>query len=173
MEHSHKIINKIFDYFAVMKALIVGNLLFLHAGTSPVVSQTVLTLMFVILGVMLVGFGFAHAAKKREGLLKHRCTVTTAIILTAIPVVVVMLPTMYRFYSDSDVMVFSATSVLQLIHGAISIPALATGIVYAFGKLPQNVKMGMRWAAGLWIASIILGVVLFLQMMNLIPSLPM
>jgi len=34
-----------------------GNWIFLHAGTSPVVSQTVLTLMFVVLGILLVGIG--------------------------------------------------------------------------------------------------------------------
>jgi hypothetical protein len=156
-----------------MIALALGSLVFLHAGTSSMVSETVMMVMFAVLGIMVVGFAIIFASKNKESLLRHRWILTAAVIIAAIPVVVVMLPTMYRFYTDSDVMVFSATSTLQLIHGAISVPALATGIVYAFGKLPHNVKMGMRWAAGLWIASIILGVVLFLQMLNLIPGLPM
>jgi hypothetical protein len=156
-----------------MTALALGSLVFLHAGTASMVSETVLMVMFAVLGIMIVGLAIIFASRNKESLLRHRWILTTAVIIAVIPVVVVMLPTMYRFYTDSDLMVFSATSILQLIHGAISIPALATGIVYAFGKLPRNVKMGMRWAAGLWIASIILGVVLFLQMMNLIPGLPM
>jgi uncharacterized membrane protein YozB (DUF420 family) len=147
-------------------------LIFLHAGTSPVVSQTVLTLMFVVLGILIVGWGFGYVGKNKESLLQHRWMLTTVLVLTLIPVLLVMVPTMYRFYMDSDVQVFSAVSVMQMIHGAVSIPALATALVYAFGKLPGNVKKGMRWAAVLWVASLVLGVVLFLQMMDLLPLTP-
>ena len=92
------------------------------------------------------------------------------LILTLIPMFLVMAPTMYRFYTDPDVMVFSSISITQIIHTAVSIPALATAAVYAFGKLPVNVKKSMRWSAFLWVASMVLGVLMFLQMMDLIPS---
>jgi uncharacterized membrane protein YozB (DUF420 family) len=147
------------------------SLVFLHGGTSPVLSQTVVTLMFVVLGVILIGIGFGYTSsgKSKEALLQHRWTLTTALILTIIPVLLVMVPTMYRFYVDPDVMVFSSMSITQIIHTAFSVPALATAIMYASGRLPVNLKKSMRWAAVFWVASIVLGVLLFLQMMDLIP----
>ena len=146
------------------------NLVFLHGGTPPVLSQTVLTLMFVVLGIILVGIGFGYTNKNKESLQQHRWMLTTALILTIIPVLLVMIPTMYRFYVDPDVMVFSSMSITQVIHAAFSIPALATAIMFASGKLPVNVKKSMRWAAFFWVASMVLGVLLFLQMMDLIPT---
>ncbi len=142
----------------------------LHAGISPVTSQTVLTLMFVVLGILLVGIGFGYIGKNKEILMQHRWTLTAVLILTLAPTLLVMVPAMYVFYTDSDVMVFSSISITQIAHAAVSIPALATASMYAFGKLPSNVKKGMRWTAALWIASIILGVLIFLQMMDLVPT---
>jgi uncharacterized membrane protein YozB (DUF420 family) len=149
---------------------IVNLLVTLHAGTSPITSQTVLTLMFVVLGILLVGIGFGYIGKNKETLMQHRWTLTAVLILTLAPTLLVMIPTMYRFYTDPDVMVFSSISITQMVHATVSIPALGTAIVYAFGKLPVNVKRSMRWSAALWIASIVLGVLLFLQMMDLIPT---
>ncbi len=147
-----------------------SNWILLHGGTSPVVSQTVLTLMFVVLGVLLVGWGYGYLGKSKAALLQPRWTLTTVLVLTLIPVVLVMAPTMYRFYTDPDVMVFSSMSITQIIHTAVSIPALGTALVYAFGRLPANVKRSMRWTSALWVASLVLGVLIFLQMMDLIPS---
>jgi uncharacterized membrane protein YozB (DUF420 family) len=148
----------------------IPNLVLLHGGTSPVLSQTVMTLMFVVLGVLLMGVGFGYVGKNKEVLLQHRWTLTTVLILTLIPVALVMAPTMYRFYTDPDVMIFSSLSITQLIHTVVSIPALGTALIYAFGRLPSNVKRSMRWSAALWIISLVLGVLLFLQMMELIPT---
>ncbi len=151
--------------------LFIQNLVLLHGGTSPVMSQTVLTLMFVVLGTILVGIGFAYTnkGKSKEAIGQHRWTLTTALALTLIPLFGVMIPTMIRFYTDPDVMVFSSISLTQIAHAAISIPALGTAAIYAFGRLPADVKRNMRWTAALWVASIALGVLMFLQMMDLIP----
>ena len=91
----------------------------IHAGTSPVLSQTVLTLMFVVLGIILVGMGFGYVGKNRESLLQHRWTLTVALILTLIPVAFVMVPTMYRFYTDADLVILSNISVFQIIHSVV------------------------------------------------------
>ncbi len=132
-------------------------------------SQTVLTLMFAVLGVLLVGWSFGFL-KNKEALLQHRWTLSAMLVLTLIPVALVMAPTMYRFYTDPDVMPLSGISITQIVHTIVAIPALATALVYAFGKLPANVKKGMRWTSALWVASMVLGVLLFLQMMDLIPT---
>ncbi len=149
---------------------LLANLVLLHGGTSPVVSQTVLTLMFVVLGVILVGIGFGYASKSKESIMQHRWTLTTALILTLFPLLFVMVPTMYRFYVDPDVMVFSSISLTQIVHTAVAVPALASAIMFATGRLPASVKKSMRWAAVFWVASLVLGVLLFLQMMDLVPS---
>lgn len=149
---------------------LVGSLAPLHAGTSPVMSQTVLTLMFVVLGIMLVGVGYAYAGKSKESLKQHQWTLTVSLALALIPVFGVMIPTLITFYTDPDVLVLSSISITQIAHATVSVPALATAAVYALGKLPADVKRAMRWTVALWIASLVLGVVMFLQMMELIPS---
>jgi hypothetical protein len=102
--------------------------------------------------------------------MQHKWILTTVLALTLIPVLLVMSPTMYRFYTDPDVIPLSSISVTQIVHTAVSIPALATAVMFASGKMPKNVKKGMCWAASFWIASMVLGVLLFLQMMELIPT---
>jgi uncharacterized membrane protein YozB (DUF420 family) len=153
-----------------MSTQILNSFITLHAGASPVTSQTVMTLMFVVLGILLVGIGFGYVGKSKEALLQHRWTLTAVLILTLAPTLLVMVPTMYRFYTDPDVMVFSSISITQIVHTAVAVPALGLGILYAFGRLPGNVKMGMRWTAALWIVTLVVGVVMFLQMMDIIPS---
>jgi uncharacterized membrane protein YozB (DUF420 family) len=152
-----------------MLFLLFDSIVALHAGTSPVTSQTVLTLMLVVLGILLIGIGFGYGGKNKESLLQHRWTLSTVLVLTIIPTLLVMIPAMYRFYTDPDVMVLSSISITQVVHAAVSIPALITAGIYAFGKLPGDLKKSMRWTAALWIGSIILGVLLFLQMMEIIP----
>lgn len=137
----------------------------LHAGTSPVVSQIVLTLMLVVLGVLLVGVGFGYLAKNREGALMHRWTLSVSVAFTMGAVLLVMLPTAFRYYIDPDVEFFSLLSITTIIHGIIGFPAVVTGLIYVFGDLPVNRKKWMRITAYLWLATIALGVTLYLLTM--------
>jgi uncharacterized membrane protein YozB (DUF420 family) len=79
-----------------------------------------------------------------------------------------MLPSFFRFYIDPDVMLFSTVSITTVIHGVVGVPAVATAVIYTFGDLPMKVKKWMQLTAILWITDIGLGVVLFLQMLELI-----
>ena len=139
----------------------------LHAGLSPIISETVLMLMLVALGLSLVGIGFGRV-KSKEGLMQHRWTMSAAVIINLVAVVLVMLPTFFSYYTDPDVMVFSSLSLTTIIHGITGVPAVLTGLVYAFGKLPEKPKSWMRATAFLWIANIVIGLVLFLQMLEVI-----
>jgi uncharacterized membrane protein YozB (DUF420 family) len=143
-------------------------LIFLHAGTPVVVSQLAITVMFVVLGVILIGVGYGRFAKTKESLLQHRWTLTVAIILSLSVIMLVMVPAAFRFYIDPDLVFFEPMSIVTLIHGAVGVPAVVTGLIYVFSDLPANVKKWMRIAAALWVTSMILGVVLFLQMLSLI-----
>ena len=147
---------------------ILAQLIALHAGTPVVLSQFTLTLMFVVLGILLIGISFGLVAKSKESLLQHRWSMTAAIVLTLIAISLVMLPAFVRFYIDPDVQFFSTLSVMTIIHGVIGVPAVVIGVIYTFGDLPQKVKSWMRWAAVFWSISLIMGVVLFLEMLGLL-----
>ncbi len=137
----------------------------LHAGTSPVVSQLILTLMLVVLGIVVVGIGFGFLTKNKDGLLQHRWVLSAAVVLAFVAILFVMLPTAFRYYIDPDVEVLSSLSISTVVHGIVGFPAIVTGSIYLFGDLPKNVKKWMRVTAALWMTSTFLGVILFLQMM--------
>jgi uncharacterized membrane protein YozB (DUF420 family) len=141
---------------------------FLHAGTPIAVSQLAITVMFVVLGVILIGVGYGRFAKTKESLLQHRWTLTVAVILSLGVILLVMVPAAFRFYIDPDLVFFEPMSITTLIHATVGFPAVVTALIYVFGDLPINVKKWMLIAAVLWVASLALGVVLFLQMLSLI-----
>jgi uncharacterized membrane protein YozB (DUF420 family) len=143
-------------------------LIALHAGTPVVLSQFTLTLMFVVLGVLLIGISFGLIAKSKESLLQHRWSMTAAIVLALIAIFFIMLPSFVRFYIDPDVEFFSTLSIMTIIHGVIGVPAVVIGVIYAFGDLPTKVKSWMRWAAAFWLVSMVLGVLVFLEMLGLL-----
>jgi MFS family permease len=149
-----------------------SNLVVLHGGTSPVLSQTVLTLMFVVLGITLVGMGFGYLTKTKENLRQHRWMLTAAVALTLAAIFLVMLPSFVRYYGDSDVEFFSSLSAVTLLHAFVGAPAIITAVYYVFGVVPKNRKKWMRLTAGLWIASVAIGTFLFLQMLGLLPAVP-
>jgi hypothetical protein len=150
------------------------NIIVLHAGTPPVISQTVMSIMLVVLGILLMGVGYGFLGKTKESLLQHRWTLSATVALTLGAVSLGMIPSFVRFYIDPDVQVFSALSATTLVHAVVSIPAIGIAVVYALGFLPKrNLKRWMRVAAALWIATILIGVVLFLQMFDLLPSMQM
>ncbi len=144
-------------------------LIALHAGTPVVLSQLTLTLMFVVLGILLMGIGFGFLAKSKESLLQHRWSMTVAIIIASAAIFLVMIPSAFSFYIDPDVEFFSTLSIMTIVHGVIGVPAIVIGVIYALGDLPQKIKSWMRWAAAFWVISLVLGVIVFLEMLGLLP----
>lgn len=144
------------------------ELIALHAGTPVVISQATLSLMFVVLGMILIGVSLSVVGKTRDKLLQHRWILSAALALTLGAVFLVMIPAAFNFYIDPDLEFFSGISFTTLVHGAVGVPALTTAIIYAFGDLPQNVRKWMRITAILLLADLGLGVVLFVQMMGIV-----
>jgi hypothetical protein len=140
----------------------------LHAGIPLVVSQTALTLMFVVLGIIALGVGLGILVKTRESLLQHRWSMTVATIIALTAIFLVMLPAAFNFYIDPDVEVFSQLSILTIFHAVLGAPAVVLGVTYAFGDLPKRTKRWMRWAIFFWTISLVLGVLLFLDMQDLL-----
>lgn len=94
---------------------------------------------------------------------------TVPIAMASAAIFLVMVPSVFKFYIDPDVEFFSTLSVMTIIHAVIGVPAIVIGVIYAFGDLPQKVKSWMRWAAAFWVVSLVLGVIVFLEMMGLLP----
>ncbi len=147
------------------------SIIVLHAGTPLALSQTVLTLMFLVLGLILVGVGLGLLTKTKENLLQHRWVMTIALALSLGAIFLVMLPSAFNYYIDPDVEFFSTLSYFTIIHGIFGVPAVVIGLIYALGDLPKKVRTWMRWAAVFWIVSLALGLLLFLEMTGLLPSL--
>lgn len=139
----------------------------LHKGTSPIVSQTTLTIMLVVLGMVLIGIGFGFFIKSKEGRFEHRWVLSASLALTLGGILLVMLPAMINYYLDPDVDFFSSLSTTTIIHGIVGLPTITTSLIYAFGRLPKKIKKWMRITAFLWIISTLLGILLFLQMMEI------
>lgn len=125
--------------------------------------------MFVVLGIVLIGMGFGSVMKTKEILLMHRWTMSAAVALSSGAILLVMLPSAFNFYVDTDLQFFSSLSIVTLIHGVIGVPAITLGLIYAFGDLPKKIKNWMRWAALFWVASLGLGIIVFLEMLGLLP----
>jgi len=151
-----------------LKAIIV-----LHGATPLAVSQTVLSIMFVTLGIVLVGIGFGYLTKSRESLLQHRWVLSSAIVLALGAIFLGMFPPLISYFGDADVELFTSLSGVTLLHAFVGAPAIITATYYLFGVLPKkNLKKWMRWTAVFWAASTALGVFLFLQMQGLLPWMP-
>jgi uncharacterized membrane protein YozB (DUF420 family) len=116
----------------------------------------------------LVGIGFGVISKNRESLLLHRWSMSVAVALASLAILLVMLPAAFNFYIDPDLQFFSSLSLFTLVHSVIGVPAITLGLIYAFGDLPQKLKRWMRWAAIFWVGSLVLGTIVFLEMLGLL-----
>ena len=134
-----------------------------------VVSQTSLSLMLVVLGIVLIGVLFGRLIKTKESLLRHRWSVSIAAILSAGAILTVMMPSAFNFYIDPNLQAFSSLSIITLLHTVIGAPAIVLGLIYTLGDLPKKAKVWMRWAAAFWLVSFVLGLMVFLELMGYLP----
>jgi uncharacterized membrane protein YozB (DUF420 family) len=125
--------------------------------------QESISLMFVALGLAIVGFGYARI-KTKESFQMHRWAMSGAIILTIASTLFVMVPSFYIYYITPSIDLFSNFSVLQVVHSVLGIPTLALSVMYLFNRLPRPTKHWMRVTAALWIVGIVLGAVVYYTM---------
>jgi hypothetical protein len=144
------------------------QLIFLHAGTPVEVSQATLAVMFVVFAIFIMGIGFGRISKTQTSLRQHRWMLTCAVVLSVIAIFTVMIPAAFRFYIDPDLQFFEALSISTLVHAAVGCVAVVSALIYVFGDLPVKVKKWMRITAVLWVATLALGVLQFLQMLSLL-----
>jgi uncharacterized membrane protein YozB (DUF420 family) len=125
--------------------------------------QESIALMFVALGLAILGIGYARLQGK-EFLQLHRWVMSGAIILTLVSIFFVMFPSFYIYYITPSNNASSSFSILQLIHSALGVPPVTLTVMYLFNDLPQPTKKWMKITAILWIISIALGAVVYYSM---------
>jgi len=130
---------------------------------SPLLEQKALTLIFVAIGIGIIGVGFGMLRSK-EWLQLHRWTMTGVLALSLAAILVVMIPSLYMFYSDPNVAWFSPFSMLQIAHGVVGVPAIVMAFQFSLGRLPKNMRKWMVANAALWIVGAALGAVVYLTM---------
>ncbi len=132
---------------------------------NALLQQESLTLNFVALGLGIIGMAYGRF-KGRDGLLLHRWIMTGAILLNVVSIFVVMLPSMYNFYINPSMDFLSSFSFTQIIHGIVAFPAVTMAVIFAFNDLPTQTKKWMRITAVFWVASIVLGGIVYFTMSN-------
>ncbi len=125
--------------------------------------QESIALMFVALGLAILGIGYGRL-KTKEALQLHRWVMSGAVILNLISIFFVMVPSGYLYYINLSNSVASGFSILQIIHSVEGIPAVILSVMYLFNDLPQPTKKWMRITAVFWITSIALGAVVYYTM---------
>jgi hypothetical protein len=113
-----------------------------HAGVNPIVSQTSLLFLTVVIGISFVGL--VHGRIKGEQLRAHRWIMTSATLILLIPVFLVMLPATLVFYTDPDVELFSAMFTTTVFHAVLGFPALVLMLVFVSNDLPTRTRHWMR-----------------------------
>ena len=131
----------------------------------PLLQQESLTLVFVALGLGIIGMAFGRIRNK-DSLQLHRWIMTGAVALNLIAIFVVMFPSLVFFYIDPSVDVSSSFSILQIVHGIIGFPAVTMALIFAFDYLPTKTKKWMTATAILWLISIALGAIVYFTMPN-------
>jgi uncharacterized membrane protein YozB (DUF420 family) len=125
--------------------------------------QESISLMFVALGLTILGIGYARI-KNKEFLQLHRWVMRGAVILTMIAIFFVMFPSLFIYYTTLSNSVLSGFSILQIVHSVEGVPAVILSVIYLFNDLPQPTKKWMKITAVLWIVSIVLGAVVYYTM---------
>lgn len=138
-----------------------------HAGVSPIVSQTALTILLMVLGISIIAFAFGRA-KNPENLRLHRVIMSAAILILLVPVFLVMLPATFTFYTDPDIQLFSPLSIITAIHGVVGFPVVLLGLVFVANDLPKNLRAWMQRTSILMVASVGIGILLYLVMLDVI-----
>lgn len=130
---------------------------------SPLLEQESMTIIFVALGLGIVGMGFGKI-KSKDSLRLHRWIMTGAVVLNLIAIFIVMFPSLYIYYITAGVDMFSSFSILQMVHGIIGFPAVTMALIFSFNDLPKQTRKWMIATAVLWVTSIALGAIVYFTM---------
>ncbi|MFB0501701.1 MAG: hypothetical protein ACETVP_04460 [Candidatus Bathyarchaeia archaeon] len=118
-------------------------------------------LQLVILVILLVGVKFGKQ-KTAKSLKRHGTVMTIVVVLNAIGISLVMLPS---FVTNLSAVVNEPSTVgfpLTSIHAFFGILAEGIGVTFVFKKF-GNVRMLMRLTAAFWLIAILFGISFYLR----------
>lgn len=130
---------------------------------SPVSSDLNLLLQIIVLTALI--FGAILCVRKR--FIEHSRVMTAVVILNAAGLIFVMAPSLF-IYLTSPLEIFSYSFFSTSLHVLIGVSAIATGMAFILNKKPLNLRLWMRLSFLLWVASFILGFLIYLKIAGLI-----
>jgi uncharacterized membrane protein YozB (DUF420 family) len=116
----------------------------------------------VIVGVILVKRGGPRAIKR------HLYATTAAMILLAVSVALVMLPSFVLYFSSPPGVLTSFGVISTAGHAFVGGLVFVIGIAFIVNKKPKSVKLWMQIQASLWFIAFLLGIIEFLQVLAVI-----
>ena len=99
--------------------------------------QESIAIMFVALGLTILGIGYARI-KTKESLQLHRWVMRGAVVLTLSAIFFVMFPSLFIYYTTISNNALSGFSFLQIVHSAGGVPAIILSVMYLFNDLPST-----------------------------------
>lgn len=137
--------------FAIMSSLF---------GTRASISRDLnLLLQFIILIILLVGVKFGKE-KTVSSLKRHGNTMTLAVILNAVSILLVMGPSFVENLGAVLAELSQRGFPLTLVHHSFGLIAEILGIILVFKKF-GTVRVWMRVTAAVWFVSLALGIVFY------------
>lgn len=128
---------------------------------ASLASDLNLLLQLIVLVVLIVGIKFGKE-KTEKSLKTHGDFMTVVVVLSAIGILLVMVPSFVTNFSavlnEPSTIGFPLTS----IHAFFGILAEGLGVAFVFKKF-GNVRMWMRLTAPLWLISVIFGISFYLR----------
>ena len=134
---------------------------------APLASDLNLLLQLPVL--VLLAFGYKSGkTKDTKSLGRHGRIMTLATGLSALGFLPVMAPSFINYFSAPGVELFTGATITTSLHALVGASAGVLGIAFAFNKKPKNLAFWMRLTLLLWVVTIMLGVVLYLQIAGVV-----
>lgn len=128
---------------------------------ASLASDLNLLLQLIILVILIVGVKFGKE-KTAKSLRTHEKVMTVMVVLNAIGILLVMLPS---FVTNLSAVLNEPSTIgfpLTSIHAFFGILAEGMGVAFVFKKF-GNVRMWMRLTAAFWLIAIISGIYFYLR----------
>jgi hypothetical protein len=128
----------------------------------------IVTISLIVQLVVLALLLFSYNLKRQKKFRLHGITMALAVILHAVVIAAVMVPVFVLIFRSPHLLSFNASITTGLIHGFMGIVAFVGGVfLVASWKFNKNMiacfkkKIFMRWTMVLWVASLVLGIILY------------
>jgi hypothetical protein len=128
----------------------------------------IVTISLIVQLVVLALLLFSYNLKRQKKFRLHGITMASAVVLHAIVIATVMIPVFVFIIRSPHLLSFNAATTTGLIHGFMGTVAFVGGVfLVGAWRFNKNMvacfkkKLFMRWTMVLWVASLVLGIILY------------